>query len=173
MPDRGFARAQAASGPHPAYGLRMNADQSVSGADTPPGRAYTAPAVTVYYDATRCVHFAECVRGLPEVFDTAKRPWIQPEQATADQVAEVIRRCPSGALHYVQESGPAEQPDTVTTVVPWPGGPLLLRGDLRLSLSDKDSEGAPRFVRETRMAACRCGRTANTPFCDGSCDLHK
>lgn len=151
----------------------MNADQSVSGADTPPGRAYSAPAVTVYYDAARCVHFAECVRGLPEVFDTTRRPWIQPDQATADRVAEVIRRCPSGALHYVLEPGPAEPADGVTTVVPWPNGPLLIRGDLELSLSDKDSGDAPRQVRETRMAACRCGRTGNAPFCDGSCDLHK
>ena len=36
-------------------------------------RAYTAPGVTVFYDTGRCVHFAECVRGLPQVFDVEKR----------------------------------------------------------------------------------------------------
>src|SRR5918994_1557149 len=63
-------------------------------------RAYTAPGVTVYYDRGRCLHFAECVRGLPQVFDVEKRPWIQPENASVEEVAEVVRRCPSGALHY-------------------------------------------------------------------------
>jgi uncharacterized Fe-S cluster protein YjdI len=63
-------------------------------------RAYTAPGVTVYYERGRCLHFAECVRGLPQVFDGHKRPWIQPENASAEEVAEVVRRCPSGALHY-------------------------------------------------------------------------
>jgi len=29
-------------------------------------RAYTSPDVTVFYDRERCLHFAECVRGLPD-----------------------------------------------------------------------------------------------------------
>jgi uncharacterized Fe-S cluster protein YjdI len=44
-------------------------------------RAYTAPGVRVFYDRGRCLHFAECVRGLPQVFDVEKRPWIQPGNA--------------------------------------------------------------------------------------------
>jgi uncharacterized Fe-S cluster protein YjdI len=58
---------------------------------------YTAPGVRVFYDRGRCLHFAECVCGLPQVFDVQKRPWIQPENASAEQVAEVVLRCPSGA----------------------------------------------------------------------------
>ncbi|QLY27558.1 (4Fe-4S)-binding protein [Nocardia huaxiensis] len=149
----------------------MDADQSVS--EVPPGRAYTAPDVTVYYEAARCVHFAECVRGLPQVFDTAARPWIQPGRATAEEVAEVIRRCPSGALHYLLPDGPAETAEPITSVVPLPGGPLLLRGPLSITVPRPGETDGPAVVAETRMAACRCGRTANVPFCDGSCDLHK
>jgi uncharacterized Fe-S cluster protein YjdI len=49
---------------------------------TPPddhrlGRAYSAPEVTVFYDRGRCRHYAECVRGLPQVFDPTRRPWIR------------------------------------------------------------------------------------------------
>ena len=76
-------------------------------------RAYTAPGVRVFYDRGRCLHFAECVRGLPEVFDVEKRPWIQPERASAEQVAEVVGRCPSGALHY-RLQGPREDPERPT-----------------------------------------------------------
>jgi uncharacterized Fe-S cluster protein YjdI len=59
------------------------------------GRAYAAPEVTVFYDRGRCRHYAECVRGLPQVFDPTRRPWIRADLADADTVAEVVRRCPT------------------------------------------------------------------------------
>jgi CDGSH-type Zn-finger protein len=31
----------------------------------------------VFYDRGRCRHYAECVRGLPQVFDPTRRPWIR------------------------------------------------------------------------------------------------
>ena len=138
-------------------------------------RQYVSGAVTVTYEAARCRHFAECVRGLPEVFDVGKRPWIQPGNANPEAIAEVIRRCPSGALHYRLADGPDEEPDPVTSVTALPGGPLLLRGDLRIRLRAGEPAGspaaasAPTELTETRMAACACGRTANAPFCDGAC----
>lgn len=61
-------------------------------------KRYTGADITVTFDAQVCRHAAECVRGLPAVFDTKARPWIQPDNATADEVAEVVARCPSGAL---------------------------------------------------------------------------
>ncbi|SEJ00082.1 Uncharacterized Fe-S cluster protein YjdI [Deinococcus reticulitermitis] len=131
------------------------------------GRAYTAPEITVYYDRGRCIHYAACVRGLPEVFDTAKKPWIQPAQAQADAVAEVVRRCPTGALHYVYAAhgGPPELPEPATVEVR-ENGPLFLRGDLTLHAPDTASPGGP--VHDTRAALCRCGQSGNKPFCDGS-----
>ena len=46
-------------------------------------RPYTAPGVRVFYDRGRCLHFAECVRGLPEVFDV--------EKAAVDPAGERLR----------------------------------------------------------------------------------
>jgi uncharacterized Fe-S cluster protein YjdI len=63
----------------------------------PRGRAYHGDGVTVFYNVRRCAHFAECVRGLPAVFDVNQRPWIQPVNGRAELVAEVVRRCPTGA----------------------------------------------------------------------------
>src|SRR5215211_7811726 len=91
-------------------------------------RPYTAPGVTVFYDRGRYLHFAECVRGLPQVFDVEKRPWLQPENASAEQVAEVVRRCPSGALHYRLQEGPREEPEQPTRVEFVANGPINLRG---------------------------------------------
>ena len=125
-------------------------------------QAYTAPGLTVFYDRGRCLHFAECLRGLPEVFDVAKLPWIQPQNASADEVAEVVRRCPSGALHYRLKEGSPEQPKQPTRVEFVSNGPINLRGDLSIEVS------AGR-MREVRASLCRCGRTESEPFCDNAC----
>lgn len=73
-------------------------------------KLYTGPIVDVSYDGAVCEHAAECIRGMPSVFDTAKRPWINPEHADtpelADKLREVIRRCPSGALHIEEHDRP-------------------------------------------------------------------
>jgi uncharacterized Fe-S cluster protein YjdI len=68
-------------------------------------REYDAPGITVTWEPGRCQHAAECVRGLPEVFDTARRPWIDPDAAPAEAIAEVIDRCPSYALGYRTAEG--------------------------------------------------------------------
>lgn len=121
---------------------------------------YTSDAIDVSYDPQKCIHAAECVRGLPAVFNTRLRPWVQPWQADADVVAEIVERCPTGALHYRRKDGGADEAvEPANTVVVTPNGPYYLRGDLRLA------EGqAP----ETRLALCRCGASANKPFCDNS-----
>jgi uncharacterized Fe-S cluster protein YjdI len=128
----------------------------------PSGKAYLADDITVYYDGKRCRHFAECLRGLPTVFDGRARPWIQPANGDAEMVAEVVRRCPTGALHYAMRDGSAEQPDSPTRITVREDGPILLRGDLVL-------ETAAGPLRDTRAALCGCTKTANAPFCDGAC----
>ena len=75
-------------------------------------REYAGPQIVVTWEPGRCQHAAECVRGLPQVFDTTARPWIQPEGATADALVEVIDRCPSHALGYRTEDGRTRVPPT-------------------------------------------------------------
>ncbi|WP_291426163.1 (4Fe-4S)-binding protein [Deinococcus sp.] len=129
------------------------------------GRAYTAEGITVYYNRRRCIHFAACVRGLPQVFDTQQRPWIQPGRADAAAVAEVVRRCPTGALHYVLPSGPPEL-SAPTTIDVRENGPNFLRGDL--TIASPESADPAGTIRDTRAALCRCGQSGNKPFCDGT-----
>jgi len=61
-------------------------------------KAYTGKDIVVSFDAQLCQHSGTCVRGLPEVFDVNRRPWILPDAAAADDVAATVARCPSGAL---------------------------------------------------------------------------
>ena len=69
-------------------------------------KTYAGPIVDVSFDGAVCRHAAECVRGMPEVFDVSKRPWIDPTRATtadsAQTLRDVVRRCPSGALDILE-----------------------------------------------------------------------
>ena len=130
-------------------------------ADLLRGRRYTAPDIVVSYDAARCIHARACVEGVPQVFDPAARPWIQPQRADAALIAGVVGRCPSGALHAVLSGGEAEQPDFPTSIAPLPDGPLSIRGDLSI-LTPQGQQ------REVRATLCRCGASGNKPFCDGT-----
>ncbi|MFE6747612.1 (4Fe-4S)-binding protein [Kitasatospora purpeofusca] len=132
-------------------------------------RAYRGDGITVSFDARVCRHAAECVHGLPAVFDTTRRPWIEPDAAEPGVIAEVVRHCPTGALAYRLADGGAEAPDRPTTVRRTADGRLLVRGELRVT----DSSGE---VRETpRAMLCGCGRSAEPPYCDrsGECGGHE
>lgn len=62
---------------------------------------YETDGLTIVWKPELCQHAAECVRGLPQVFNVDRRPWIMPENATDAEIMEVIDRCPSGALSYI------------------------------------------------------------------------
>lgn len=74
-------------------------------------KTYSGENIDVQFDSERCIHAAECVKGLPQVFDVKKRPWISPDNENADVIARVVDRCPSGALQYIRkDNGGEEQP---------------------------------------------------------------
>jgi uncharacterized Fe-S cluster protein YjdI/CDGSH-type Zn-finger protein len=127
-------------------------------------RVYRNQAIAVHWNPERCIHSARCVAGLSAVFQPGERPWVKIDAASADEIARVITRCPTGALHYERlDGGPQETPEVDVTIAPQSNGPLYVRGHIRIIGAD----GA--LLREdTRVALCRCGQSGNKPFCDGS-----
>jgi putative redox protein len=61
---------------------------------------YTNDEITVVWKPEFCQHAARCWKELPEVFDYNKRPWINPNGATSEEIIRQINKCPSGALSY-------------------------------------------------------------------------
>ena len=116
----------------------------------------------VTYDAKRCIHAAECVHGLPAVFDPKAKPWVNPDAADAGAMGATVERCPSGALRIEHRDGRSESAPAKSTATLTTNGPTYLRGDITVILAD----GVTRT--ETRMALCRCGASRNKPYCDGS-----
>ena len=61
-------------------------------------RSYVGKSVTISFDADVCQHSGNCVNGLAAVFDTEKKPWIDPDGASPEEVVAQVDLCPSGAL---------------------------------------------------------------------------
>ncbi len=126
-------------------------------------RVYRNNHIAVSWEPKLCIHAGYCFRGLPRVFKPLERPWVDVNAASPDEIAATVLRCPTGALHFERLDGePQEQAPEVTTVQERPNGPLYVRGRLQIRRQD----GSVR--EETRVALCRCGQSANKPFCDGT-----
>ncbi len=125
---------------------------------------YQGKTITVLYDAQRCIHAKECVHGAPEVFNPDAKPWVGPDNAEAKAIAAVIKRCPTGALHYqAADSSLAERSEPSNTLTITPNGPLYVRGSFVVVAEDEKE-----LLSDTRAALCRCGGSKNKPFCDNS-----
>ncbi len=61
---------------------------------------YTNGEVTVFWKPEICTHSAICFKGLPQVFDPRRTPWIEMDKESTEQIIEQVKKCPSGALSY-------------------------------------------------------------------------
>lgn len=127
-------------------------------------RVYRGDAVEVTWEPDLCIHAGECFGSLPSVFRPRERPWVRLEGAGPDDVAATVARCPTGALGLRRLDGKPEEPVPEPPIFePQPDGPMYVRGKVRVT----DEAGS--VIREdTRVALCRCGHSANKPFCDNS-----
>lgn len=130
-------------------------------------KEYTNGEITVVWKPGQCIHSAKCVGGSPDVFKPNDKPWIQPENSTSEAIMKTIDQCPSGALSYYKNADGAPAAETepagAMKVEVVDGGPLLIHGTIEVTHVDGTVE-----TKKRRTAICRCGKTGNNPFCDGS-----
>jgi len=121
-------------------------------------KTYEGAEIDIGFDMKRCIHARNCFLKLPRVFDPERRPWVDPDAAPADEIAAMIRTCPSGALTFaLKREEVGESPPGINRVSVLENGPNAFHG--RLSVAGLDA---------TRATLCRCGQTKNPPFCDYS-----
>lgn len=125
-------------------------------------RNYNGKDIIVSFIPQRCIHVGECTARLAKVFDTSRHPWVMPDAASADEVAEVVLSCPTGALHFTRlDGGPQESIPDHNEIMLAADGPLNLSGDIELLAPDGSL-----FLKDTRVSLCRCGASKCKPFCD-------
>jgi CDGSH-type Zn-finger protein len=124
------------------------------------------PALTLADNEHLCVHARFCMRagGIWNLVEQSDDP-----EARKTAIEEACN-CPSGRLVITDnESGKEIEPEFEKSIVvieyPPRGehGPLWVRGGIPIESAD----GKPYEIRN-RVTICRCGRSENKPFCDGS-----
>ncbi len=115
---------------------------------------------TIHFEARKCIHSRHCVLDRPDVFlPNVEGAWIHPDRATPDEIAALAANCPSGAIRFERhDGGVAEAAPLVNQVRVRENGPLAFHAPLRIDGHDAG----------LRATLCRCGASANKPFCDGS-----
>lgn len=132
---------------------------------TPSGRdrilTYDGAEISVTYNPLLCSHAAECGRLASHVFNPAQKPWVQPDNGTADDVRAVIAACPSGALALADQTQPHLFADRAQIEVE-KNGPYWVKDVAAPVPPQGEGQSEQKFV------LCRCGLSGNKPYCDGS-----
>ncbi len=118
--------------------------------------------VTITFDGSRCIHSRNCVLSHPEVFvPNVQGEWIFPDAARADLVLSLGVNCPSGAIRVTRNDGSAssDEAPVVNLLRIRENGPLGFEAPMLVAGT---AEPAP------RATLCRCGASANKPYCDGA-----
>lgn len=123
-------------------------------------------SATIYFDGQKCIHSRACVLSHPDVFiPNVQGEWIYPDAQPVEVLMQLAKSCPSGAIRvkrHERKAGEAMSSDAapiVNTVRVRENGPLAIEAELLL-------RGEPQVSPRTTL--CRCGNSANKPYCDGS-----
>lgn len=75
-------------------------------------------ALTLIFEAKRCIHARFCVTGAPEVFlANVQGPWLHPDAMDAERLTEIAHACPSGAIQYARKDGRPDEPKPPVNLV--------------------------------------------------------
>lgn len=135
-------------------------------------KEYSTNEVSVFWKADLCIHSANCLIGLPDVFNNARKPWIDLDKGTVKEIIRTVNTCPSRALLYLKNpryktvSARKTKGKTLkfARLQILKDGPILVTGNYIIRDANKK-----KVIVETETAAlCRCGASRKKPFCDGT-----
>ncbi|HQH62748.1 MAG TPA: CDGSH iron-sulfur domain-containing protein, partial [Clostridiales bacterium] len=114
----------------------------------------------------RCAFARFCHRDSGTAWDLAEN---SRDEFCREEAVKAAVECPAGRLEVRGKDGvpiePSLEPEIVILQDPSRGASacIAVRGDIELEASDGHL-----YEHRNRMALCRCGRSANKPFCDAA-----
>jgi len=151
-------------------------------------REYSNEEITVYWKPVACIHASYCYRELLAVFDPTRRPWVNMKGAATEKIIETVDLCPTEALTWkwnddkknktvgkehtnhvkfrrpelIDKMDKSEQRENPVVNI-MTDGPIVITGSFTLKYNGNTKE-----IRDTLVSLCRCGKSYNQPYCDGS-----
>lgn len=68
-------------------------------------KTYASDDLIIHWNPDLCMHDSNCYTNLLSVFNPDKRPWVNMNGASLDEIIRTINHCPSGALRYSLPEG--------------------------------------------------------------------
>lgn len=93
---------------------------------------YVGKHITVHDNRGICAHAGHCTDNLNSVFKLREEPWIDADGATAQEIINTIKKCPSGALSYSVDSVEHRDQDREPMVTVTKDGPYAVTGGIEL-----------------------------------------
>ncbi|HEY2191791.1 MAG TPA: CDGSH iron-sulfur domain-containing protein [Actinomycetospora sp.] len=142
-------------------------------ADRVPDRrdVYASRQFEITDDRGLCAHSGRCTDTLPVVFRAGTEPFVAPAGGRADDILRAVQACPSGALGAAIEGRRAA---ALADTRREPGievsqdGPYRLTGGVEVLEPDGAPVPRPEGASPEHCSLCRCGQSANKPFCSGA-----
>ena len=124
-------------------------------------KEYSNGEITVLWKPDLCIHSGICLKGLPKVFNLKQRPWVNINAASSEDIVQLVRECPSKALSIKGVKFKEKQnPEVEVKLIP--GGPMIIKGGATVTDRSKTT------VFNETVSFCRCKRSENYPYCDGT-----
>jgi len=122
---------------------------------------FEGDGVVMTDDKMFCTHAGFCG-------DRFTNVWAMIEETADPDVRErlmdMVRKCPSGRLAYQVPPDPEDvEPGFEPSIGIEPNGPMWVRGRIQIV-----SEDGTEWEVRNRVTLCRCGRSRNKPYCDGT-----
>lgn len=124
---------------------------------------YVGKEIVVLDNRGTCCHFGNCTDHLPEVFHHEGDTFVTADGASPQQIIDIVRACPSGALGYIENGTRYEGEQREQEIYVAENASYYVRGGIELEGTTMNT-GAQR----EHYALCRCGKSKNKPFCDGT-----
>ncbi len=124
-------------------------------------RALQGDGVVLTDDVSLCTHAGHCADRFTDVWEMIRRT-SDPEVRA--RLQHMVDLCPSGRIaHAATADAEPDEPELEPSIAVIRDGPLWVRGRIPVESAD----GSTYEVRN-RVTLCRCGRSSNKPFCDGT-----
>jgi CDGSH-type Zn-finger protein len=124
-------------------------------------RVLTGDGVVLTDDISLCTHAGHCADRFTDVWEMIRRTSDPQVRARLQHMVDL---CPSGRIaHATTADAEPDEPKFEPSIAVIRDGPLWVRGGIPVESAD----GTTYEVRN-RVALCRCGRSSNKPFCDGT-----
>ncbi len=142
-----------------------NGFSSAKSPDRKPDRLdrYEGDGIVVRDNRGTCCHFGNCTNCLPQVFHEEGDVFVTPDGAGANEIVDIVKACPSGALGYARDGVVYEGEEREPAIYVAENASYYITGGIEL-----EGEIFNKGASHEHYVLCRCGQSKNKPFCDGT-----